>query len=97
MNFFRLCKEVSELPLNIGYNGFPVARNCHFAFSILLQNTVSVSLVVHKSAKRLSALLMSIRHCIREMESEDLNALGLGMKRGGVHEEERGRKEGKEE
>jgi hypothetical protein len=26
-----------------------------------------------------------------------LNALGLGMKRGGVHEEERGRKEGKEE
>jgi hypothetical protein len=40
---------------------------------------------------------MSIRHCIREMESEDLNALGLGMKRGGVHEEERGRKEGKEE
>jgi hypothetical protein len=88
VNFFRLCKEVSELPPNIGYNGFPITRHCHFALSILLQNTVPVSLVVHKSAKRLNALLMSIRHCIRELEIEDLNALGLGMKRGGVHEEE---------
>jgi hypothetical protein len=37
---------------------------------------------------------MSIRHCVVEMGTEDLNVLGLGMMRWGTWE---GRKEGERE